>query len=121
MILDLDEQQIACGRWHQTRFPDAGVAEVGLKLAEETGEVCEAVNLLLGVNSKKDITPEEACEEILSELADVFIVGMALAERYTRGSISDYITKKMNVLTDPNGGHHGSVAMPECGQDGAYS
>lgn len=95
--------QMAAG-WHVQRFPAASSAELGLKLAEECGEVCRAINSDLAVNSDKRDT------SVVEECADVLIVMMALLGRwYPMVNLLDEVTKKLDILTDPASGHRAAA------------
>lgn len=99
--------QADIGYWHRRRFPDATIEQVGLKLAEEAGEVAEAINAVIGGNSSRTAKKSD----IIEEAADVVIVAMVLLERFAQADLLDAVSVKFAVLTDPNGGHPAALAI----------
>ena len=63
------EQEIT--EWHKKTFPDVTMQELLLKLEEELAELFDAINV------KAEIT-----EQAMEEQADVYIVSVALMERF---------------------------------------
>jgi NTP pyrophosphatase (non-canonical NTP hydrolase) len=93
---DLQERAVD---WHIKRFPDAEAVHVALKMCEEAGEVCRALNGELGKNSATGYG------DVCCEVADVIIAAMVLAGRYYNIDIAHDIDSKLKILTDPNSGH----------------
>lgn len=61
------------GDWHRRVYPDAATSAIAMKLAEETGEVCRAVDRMIYQGGWADQLAEEA--------GDVVIALTALCER----------------------------------------
>lgn len=75
---DLRLAQAQVAAWHRRIFgQDVPVTWLGLKLAEEAGEVCREVLREDGEPQRDGRTPEGAA----AEAADVLIVLLALADR----------------------------------------
>lgn len=72
-ILSLREWQNRTSAWHESAWGNPGTERMGLKLAEEVGEVCEA---LVKVGQGHPKAPQL---DLGAELADVFIVLTILA------------------------------------------
>jgi NTP pyrophosphatase (non-canonical NTP hydrolase) len=69
--------QALVGSWHRATFDPCPLPWVGLKLAAEAGELCQAV-LTADGEPRRD---GRAYEEIREEAADVLIVLYAIADR----------------------------------------
>lgn len=69
--------QAAIGAWHRSRFDPCPLDWLGLKLAEETGEVCR---VLLGL-AGEPVREGRTHTQLPTEAADVLIVLYALADR----------------------------------------
>lgn len=85
--------------WHIKRFPDAEAVHVALKMCEEAGEVCRALNGELGRNSATGYG------DVCAEAADVIISTMVLVGRYYGIELYHEVDSKLKILTDPNSGH----------------
>lgn len=71
-ISDLVEFQAAVGEWHRHNFPLASMVEVGLKLAEEVGELAHACSHLysgIGERDKLLLHEYDAVGDIMVVLA----------------------------------------------------
>jgi NTP pyrophosphatase (non-canonical NTP hydrolase) len=76
--MQLIDQQAAVAAWHRGVFgEEVPLAWLGLKLAEEAGEVCRAVLLVEGERRRAG----RQDHEIAIEAADTLIVLLALADR----------------------------------------
>jgi NTP pyrophosphatase (non-canonical NTP hydrolase) len=69
--------QATIGAWHRAKFAPCPLDWLGLKLAEEAGEVCR---VLLGL-AGEPIRDGRVHTDLPDELADVAIVLYALADR----------------------------------------
>jgi NTP pyrophosphatase (non-canonical NTP hydrolase) len=74
----LDQAQATVGAWHRRVFgDDVPLTWLGLKLAEEAGEVCREILLTDGEPIRDGRQPSH----VPSEAADALIVLLALADR----------------------------------------
>jgi hypothetical protein len=104
-----DLQELA-GRWHEQRFPDAIVFEVTTKTGEELGELNAEV--LIDHSGSMNLKPTPLTTHAPEEAADVVICLMALMHRwYPEYDLMDEVQRKMEMLTDPSGGHRASIAL----------
>ena len=76
-MIDIDRLGERAAAWHCARFPAATLERVALKLASETGEVCDAVIAYTSRNEH----PERA-DQVGPEAADVMIVLLILLARW---------------------------------------
>lgn len=73
--LTMSQLQNTIATWHRSTFPGAPTAAVGLKMAEEAGELAKAVNRLEHTDAGDRMN-------LMEELGDVAITLMVIAERY---------------------------------------
>jgi NTP pyrophosphatase (non-canonical NTP hydrolase) len=92
--------------WHERRFPFASPIGVGLKTAEEVGEVASAILGDFGGESAtgKGNAPAEAADVVISLLA-------TLGRWYPDADLEDEIDAKLDDLLTP-GKHRASVPTP---------
>lgn len=103
---ELQQQVVA---WHERRFPEARMELVGLKLAEEAGEVGKAINGLIGQNSAT------GGGDVAGESADVLITLMVLLGRwFPDADLFEEVQRKLLILTDPNSGHPAAYLEEMC-------
>jgi NTP pyrophosphatase (non-canonical NTP hydrolase) len=69
--------QAAVGHWHRATFDPCPLGWVGLKLAAEAGETCQAILTMEGEPRRAGRT----YEDLRTEAADTLIVLYAIAER----------------------------------------
>lgn len=105
MTISLESLQSQAVTWHKQRFPNAQVEHVGLKLAEEAGEVASAINAIVGTGSAtgKGL--------VLDESADVLIALLVIVGRWRFDSMESLLEateKKLEVLLTP-GAHPASI------------
>ena len=62
--------------WHRKTFPTASLKDIGLKLAEESGEFCRAI-----VEQEHPSLHRASTNELGQEIGDVLIVCLALAAK----------------------------------------
>lgn len=72
--------QSALKAWHKSNYPDATDSDVGLKLAEETGEVCRALDRLMYAQSEHD--HNLWTWNLAEEIGDAMICLIVLAARH---------------------------------------
>lgn len=71
--------QAALRDWHKQKYPNATLSDIGLKLAEESGEVAKAIDR---IHYAKTATEDEQWRTNLTEeIGDVAIVLMVLCCR----------------------------------------
>ena len=78
--------------WHVERFPDATLADVGIKLAEEAGEVCRAIDR---INFDAD---GDWWANIEDEIGDCCIVLAVLAERFCNVGIDELLRRRFSIV-----------------------
>jgi phosphoribosyl-ATP pyrophosphohydrolase len=95
--------QDAIAAYHVQRFPDCQVEHIALKLAEEAGETCSAVNghVSGGDYGKGDVVGE-AADAVFVALA---LVGRWFPERDLLAEVEARLARNM----DSNGGHRSCV------------
>lgn len=75
----MNEIQDALRTWHRKKFPRSTLPEIGLKLAEECGEVCRAIDR---IHYSKSATEDAQWRENLTdEIGDAAIVLLVLCNR----------------------------------------
>lgn len=72
----MNDLQAEVASWHRREHPDARLERIGLKLAEESGEVAQALDRLLSA-----VGTDGSWERVAEEIGDVVIVLMVLCER----------------------------------------
>lgn len=96
--------QDAVAVYHVRRFPDARLEHVALKLAEEAGETCSAVN---GFVSGGDFGKGD----VMGEAADAVFVALALVGRwFPERDLLAEVEARLARNLDPNGGHRSCVS-----------
>lgn len=77
--MNIRDLQADIKKWHRAKYPRATLVDVGLKLAEETGEVCQAIDR---IKYAKTATEDETWRENLTdEIGDVAIVLLVLCNK----------------------------------------
>lgn len=75
----LFEVQAALQKWHRMKYPDATLVDIGLKLAEEAGEACRAIDRIK--YAKTNSEDEKWRINLTEEIGDVAIVLMVLCAK----------------------------------------
>ena len=75
----MKDLQTALREWHRAKFPHATEADIGLKLAEEAGEVCRALDRIHYAKSEQAAAPWLV--NLTEEIGDVAIVLLVLCNR----------------------------------------
>lgn len=75
----MKDLQKALKEWHDGKYASARLADIGLKLAEETGEVCRAIDRI--IYAKTSGEDDQWRENLTGEIGDVAIVLLALCNR----------------------------------------
>lgn len=65
-------------RWHDRKYPDTVLSDLGIKLAEETGEVCKAINRIRERSIRGGADYVNWRENLVEEIGDVAVVLMVL-------------------------------------------
>lgn len=105
--MSLDELQRRTRAWHDETFPGAPSAALGLKLAEEAGELAKAVNRIEHTRRPTDDAlhtqfVRDAYANLEEEIGDVAICLMTLAARYFAPlgkGIEEIIAQRVEVVT----------------------
>lgn len=101
-MTQMESLQQRSGLWHRERFPYVRPDNIALKIAEEAGELCSAVN--------GSINPSYGKGDVGGEAADVVLAVMALIDRfYPWVDLGAEIEKKYAVLIDRTSSHPSSL------------
>ena len=77
--------------WHESKYPDATMVDVGLKLAEECGEVCQCIDRI-------KYGRQTSTARLMEEIGDAGIVLEVLAQRYCGRPLADLISERFQTV-----------------------
>lgn len=100
----MTDLQAAIAAYHVQRFPHAKPEHVALKVAEEAGELGDAV---LGMVSNGDFGKGDVVYEAVDVLFGVFCL---LARWFPEVDPDAEVRARLTRFTDPNGGHRSCLA-----------